>query len=150
MIALACNPLIDGLQYARWSEKIFREMSDGGVDAVHVTIAYHETFRETVLNVGRWNRWFERFPDLVFQGRTGADVRHARASGRTAMFFGFQNPYSRRSSIMRRLAGLQHAECVSGTNHDTDGIGDGRQSRHRACDRCRAIDTRPSRVHRQP
>ena len=35
---------IDNLQYANWSEKIFREMRAGGVDAVHVTIAYHETF----------------------------------------------------------------------------------------------------------
>ena len=51
---------IDGLQYANWSEKIFRQMRDGGLDAVHVTIAYHEVFRETVLNIEQWNRWFER------------------------------------------------------------------------------------------
>jgi len=84
--------LIDCLQYANWSERIFRQLREGGVDAVHVTIAYHETFRETVLNIERWNRWFERFPDLIFQGRTGADVRNARETGRTAIFFGFQNP----------------------------------------------------------
>ena len=36
---------IDCLQYANWSEMIFRQMREGGVDAVHVTIAYHETFR---------------------------------------------------------------------------------------------------------
>ena len=83
---------IDCLQYANWSEKIFRQMRQGGVDAVHVTIAYHENFRETVLNIERWNRWFEQFPTLIFQGRTGADVRLARETGRTAIFFGFQNP----------------------------------------------------------
>ncbi len=83
---------VDGLQYANWSEKIFREMREGGVDAVHVTIAYHENFRETVLNIERWNRWFEEFPDLIFQGRTGDDVRRARETDRTAIFFGFQNP----------------------------------------------------------
>ena len=83
---------IDCLQYANWSEKIFREMRQGGLDAVHVTIAYHETFRETVLNMEQWNRWFEQFPDLIFQGQTGADVRLARETGRTAIFFGFQNP----------------------------------------------------------
>ena len=32
---------IDCLQYCNWSEKIFRQMREGGVDAVHVTIAYH-------------------------------------------------------------------------------------------------------------
>ena len=83
---------IDCLQYANWSEKIFRQMREGSVDAVHVTIAYHENFRETVHNFERWNRWFEQFPDLIFQGRTGGDVRRARDTGRTAIFFGFQNP----------------------------------------------------------
>mgnify|MGYP000371179097 FL=1 len=86
------NPLIDGLQYANWSEKIFRQMRAGGVDAVHVTITYHETFRETVLNIERWNRWFERYPDLIFQGFTAADIEIARQTGRTAIFFGSQNP----------------------------------------------------------
>ena len=84
--------LIDGLQYCNWSEKIFRQMREGGVDAVHVTIAYHEMFRETVANIEQWNRWFEQFPELIFQGRTGDDVRRARTEGRTAIFFGFQNP----------------------------------------------------------
>lgn len=83
---------IDCLQYANWSEKIFRQMREGAVDAVHVTIAYHETFRETVLNIEQWNRWFEQYPDLIMMGRTGADVRRARETGRTAIFFGFQNP----------------------------------------------------------
>ena len=83
---------IDGLQYANWSEKIFAQMREGGVDAVHVTIAYHENFRETVLNIEAWNRRFEQHPDLIFHGLTGDDVRLARETNRTAIFFGFQNP----------------------------------------------------------
>jgi len=83
---------IDCLQYANWSEKVFRQMREGGLDAVHVTIAYHETFRETVLNIEAWNRRFEQFPDLIVQARTGDDVRRAKAEGRTAIVFGFQNP----------------------------------------------------------
>ncbi|MHA7886278.1 membrane dipeptidase [Roseicyclus sp.] len=83
---------IDGLQYANWSEKIFRQMRDGGLDAVHVTVAYHETFRETVLQLERWNRWFEAHPDLILRGSTAADIDHARDTGRTAIFFGAQNP----------------------------------------------------------
>ena len=84
--------LIDGLQYANWSEKIFRQMREGGVDAVHVTISYHENFRETVLNMERWNRWFQQFPDLIFHGLYGSDVKLANETNRTAIFFGFQNP----------------------------------------------------------
>jgi len=83
---------IDNLQYANWSEKVFRQMREGGVDAVHVTIAYHENFRETVLNVEAFNQWFARFPDLIFHGKTAGDVQTARETGRTAIFFGFQNP----------------------------------------------------------
>ena len=84
--------LIDGLQYANWSEKIFRQMRAGGVDGVHVTITYHENFRETVLQIERWNRCFELFPDLIFQGRTAADLTLAQKTNRTAIFFGAQNP----------------------------------------------------------
>jgi membrane dipeptidase len=83
---------IDNLQYANWSEKIFRQMREGGVDAVHVTVAYHETFRETVQNLERWNRWFEQYPDLILKGQWASDVDKARETGRTAIFFGFQNP----------------------------------------------------------
>lgn len=83
---------IDGLQYANWSEKIFRQMRKGGVDAVHVTIAYHEDFRETVLNFEQWNRWFEQYPDLIIKGQWASDIDFARETGRTAIFFGFQNP----------------------------------------------------------
>ena len=75
---------IDGLQYANWSEKIFRQMREGRVDAVHVTIAYHENFRETVLNFEKWNRWFERFPDLIMKGRYASDIAVARETGRTS------------------------------------------------------------------
>ena len=86
------NHLVDGLQYSNWSEEIFRQLRAGGIDGVHVTIVYHETFRETVTNIERWNRWFEQFPDLIFQGFTADDLAEARRTGRTAIFFGAQNP----------------------------------------------------------
>ncbi len=73
---------IDGLQYANWSEKIFRQMRQGRVDAVHVTIAYHETFRETVLNFEQWNRWFEDHPDLIMKGLCADDIDRARQTER--------------------------------------------------------------------
>lgn len=83
---------IDGLQYSNWSESIFRQLRAGEVDAVHVTLVYHENFRETVAGIERWNRWFERWPDLIFQGFSADDLALARATGRTAVFFGSQNP----------------------------------------------------------
>ncbi len=85
-------PVIDNLQYVNWSETAFRQLREGGVDAIHVTIAYHESFREAVLNVSQWNRWFEQYPDLIMRGTSAADVRVAQERGVTAVFFGFQNP----------------------------------------------------------
>ncbi|MGI9413571.1 MAG: membrane dipeptidase, partial [Hyphomicrobiales bacterium] len=83
--------LIDCLQYCNWSPDIFRDMRAGGVTAVHVTICYHEQFRETVQNMEQWNRWFQDHGDLIVPGRTADDVRAAKAEGKTAIIFGFQN-----------------------------------------------------------
>lgn len=89
---MADRPLIiDALQYSNWSEGIFRQMNRAGVAAVHVTICYHEDFRETVENISAWNRRFEAFPGLIVHGRTADDVRRAFSDGRTAIIFGFQN-----------------------------------------------------------
>ena len=82
---------IDGLQYANWSEKIFRQLRESSMDAVHVTIAYHENLRETILNFEQWNRWFEQYPDLITKGLWAQDIDRAMETGRTAIFFGFQN-----------------------------------------------------------
>ncbi|MEM7195606.1 MAG: membrane dipeptidase [Pseudomonadota bacterium] len=98
---------IDGLQYANWSEKIFQEMRIGQMDAVHVTIAYHENFRETIANIETWNSYFEQFPDLIIHGKTGDDVRRAKDTDRTAIFFGFQNPSPIEDDI--RLIEILHA-----------------------------------------
>ena len=84
--------LIDNLQYANWSRKIFQQMRDGGVDAVHVTVAYHEDFKECVDQLAQWNRRFEEHGDLIRRATSASDVRAARASGRTAILFGTQTP----------------------------------------------------------
>ena len=83
--------IVDDHQYSNWSEKIFRQMNEGGITAVHVTICYHEDFQEMVQNVIAWNQRFEQYAQLIFHGLTAEDVRKADEEGRTAIFFGFQN-----------------------------------------------------------
>ena len=83
--------IIDALQYSNWSEKIFHQMNEGGITAVHVTICYHEDFQEMVQNIIAWNHIFEQYSHLIFPGRTADDVRKAHEEGRTVIFFGFQN-----------------------------------------------------------
>ena len=82
---------IDCLQYCNWSRPIFDQMVQGGVDAVHVTICYHEDFRETVSNIETWNRYFQVYSDRIVPGRTAQDIVDANKNGKTAIIFGFQN-----------------------------------------------------------
>lgn len=82
---------IDALQYSRWSREIFRQMRQGGLDCVHVTIAYHETAVETLRRIGEWNRLFEDNGDLIMRVGDARDVHDARQSGRTGIVYGFQN-----------------------------------------------------------
>ena len=82
---------IDCLQYCNWSRDIFEQMRKGDLDAVHVTIAYHEDFRQTVDRISQWNRLFDQHSDLIQPGRTAEDVFRARETNKTAIFYGFQN-----------------------------------------------------------
>lgn len=82
---------IDGLQYSNWSRGIFEQMREGGVDAVHATLVYHENCRETLLRLGEWQRRFEQHSDLIMPVREAADIDLARESGRVGIFFGAQN-----------------------------------------------------------
>ncbi len=83
--------IIDGLQYSNWSREIFEQMRQGGLNCVHVTIAYHETCLETLRNIGEWNRLFEQHGDLIVKADCSAAVLEAGTDDRTAVIFGFQN-----------------------------------------------------------
>ncbi|MGB5708655.1 MAG: membrane dipeptidase [Arenicellales bacterium] len=82
---------IDALQYSRWSSEIFRQMREGELDCVHVTIAYHETALETLRNIGKWNQLFEQHGDLIMRVGSAEDIALARQAGKTGVMFGFQN-----------------------------------------------------------
>ena len=82
---------IDGLQYSNWSRDIFEQMRVGGLDCVHVTIAYHETALETLRNIGKWNLRYEQHGDLIMQVRSAEDVLEAQRQGKTGIVYGFQN-----------------------------------------------------------
>jgi len=82
---------VDGLQYSNWSREIFEQMREGGVDAVHATLVYHETTRDTLSRLGEWNRRFEEHADLIMPVREPADILRARQQGRIGIFLGAQN-----------------------------------------------------------
>ncbi|NKB75903.1 MAG: membrane dipeptidase [Gammaproteobacteria bacterium] len=82
---------IDGLQYSNWSRSIFEQMREGGLDCVHVTIAYHETCQETLRNIGQWNKLFEQHGDLICPVGSASELLKAKQEGKTGVVFGFQN-----------------------------------------------------------
>tara|TARA_Y100000590_G_scaffold469156_1_gene655203 strand:- start:21603 stop:22196 length:594 start_codon:yes stop_codon:yes gene_type:complete len=64
------NFRIDNLQYCNWSRQIFDINQEAKLDAIHVTIAYHEDFEEVKKNISDW----ERHPKKIFKIKR--DNRH--------------------------------------------------------------------------
>lgn len=85
-------PLIDGLQFCNWSRAVFEQLRKAGMAAVHVTVAYHEALRPTIDRIVEWHWRLRDHADLLAPGRNAAELDAARASGRTAIVFGLQNP----------------------------------------------------------
>jgi membrane dipeptidase len=85
------NYKIDNLQYCNWSRKIFEINREAGLDAVHVTIVYHEDYDELLIETKKWEKLFKENSDLIFLGRNFNDIEKANSENKTAIFFGFQN-----------------------------------------------------------
>jgi len=85
------NFKIDNLQYCNWSRKIFEYNRSAGLDAVHVTIVYHEDYDELLDEIKKWEKLFSENSDLIFFGKSFKDIEKANSEKKTAIFFGFQN-----------------------------------------------------------
>ena len=85
------NYRIDNLQYCNWTRDIFLINREAGLNAVHVTLVYHEDYDEFLQRVKEWDRFFEENSDLIFLGKTFKDITKAQSENKTAIFFGFQN-----------------------------------------------------------
>jgi len=85
------NYKIDNLQYCKWSREVFKINHDAGLDAVHVTVVYHEDFDEFNSRINEWDLHFKENSDLIFLGKSYKDIEKAKIKNKTAIFFGFQN-----------------------------------------------------------
>jgi membrane dipeptidase len=85
------NFKIDNLQYCNWSREIFQINRQAGLDAIHVTIVYHEDFDELKIVIKNWESHFSNNSDLIFHGKSFKDIEKAQSENKTAVFFGFQN-----------------------------------------------------------
>ncbi len=85
------NYRIDNLQYCNWSREIFEINREAGLNAVHVTVVYHEDYDEFLTRISEWDELFKKNPDLIFLGKDFKDIEKAKSENKTAIFFGFQN-----------------------------------------------------------
>ena len=90
-VVIDMNFKIDNLQYCNWSREIFEFNRSAGLDAVHVTIAYHEDYDELLTEIKKWEKLFKENSDIIFQGKNYKDIDKANKEKKTAIFFGFQN-----------------------------------------------------------
>lgn len=81
----------DGLNIANWSRDIFEAWNKGGITGVSCTCGLWEGLRGSLANVVQWKRWFEEHSDLIVQANSVADIRQAKADGRTAVLLSWQN-----------------------------------------------------------
>jgi len=81
---------IDNLQYCNWSRDIFQINREANLDAVHVTVVYHEDYDEFIQRTKEWKNFFNENSDLIFLGRNFKDIEKANLEKKTAIFFGFQ------------------------------------------------------------
>ncbi len=82
---------IDNLQYCNWNRDVFKINKEAKLDAVHVTIAYHEDYDELQKVIKKWEKHFKENQDLIFLGKDYKDIEKAQLENKTAIFFGFQN-----------------------------------------------------------
>ena len=82
---------IDNLQYCNWTRKVFEINREAKLDAVHVTMVYHEDYDEFLNEVKKWQKLFDENSDLIFHGSNYKDIEKAQLEKKTAIFFGFQN-----------------------------------------------------------
>ena len=85
------NYRIDNLQYCNWSREIFKINLEAGLNAVHVTVVYHEDYDEFLKRISEWDELFNQNSDLIFLGKDFKDIEKAKFEKKTAIFFGFQN-----------------------------------------------------------
>ena len=85
------NFKIDNLQYCNWSREVFEINRKANLDAVHVTVVYHEDFDEFCLQIKKWEKLLNENSDLIFLAKDFKDIEKAKREKKTAIFFGFQN-----------------------------------------------------------
>jgi membrane dipeptidase len=83
--------IVDALSMPTAERRWFEHWREGGLTCVNTTIAVWENASETLAVLGKWRNVLARNSDIVAAARSVEEIQAIRASGRTAIVFGFQN-----------------------------------------------------------
>jgi membrane dipeptidase len=84
--------IIDGLNISRWSDgTVYRHLQEGGVTAINASVAVWEGTKQTLQNIGQFQRDFRTFEKFIRPVRQVSDIHAAKREGKTGIVFGFQN-----------------------------------------------------------
>ena len=70
--------------------KIFEINREAKLDAVHVTIVYHEDYKELLNEVKKWEKLLKENSDIIFLGKNFQDIDKAHQQNKTAIFLVFK------------------------------------------------------------
>ena len=87
---------IDNLQYCNWSRDIFQINREANLDAIHVTVVYHEDYDEFIQRTKEWEKFFKENSDLIFLGRNFKDIEKANSEKKNSNFFWFPKLFPNR------------------------------------------------------
>ena len=88
------NYRIDNLQYCIWSREVFEINREAGLDAVHVTVVYHEDYDEFLKRIEEWNKHFKDNSDIIFHGKNYQDIEKAKKEKKNSNFFWFSKLFT--------------------------------------------------------
>ncbi|SEF65419.1 dipeptidase [Marinobacterium lutimaris] len=91
--------VIDGLVCGKMNLELFQDMHKGGVTTASCTMAFWENFQGTVNNIAGVNKIIDENPEMLLKVRTTADIRRAKAEGKTGVLMSFQNTYAYEDQI---------------------------------------------------
>jgi membrane dipeptidase len=83
--------IVDALSMPTAERRWFEHWREGGLTCVNTTIAVWENASETLAVLGKWRNVLAHNSDIVAAARSVEEIQAIRASGRTAIVFGFQN-----------------------------------------------------------
>ena len=84
--------IIDCLNVSNWEDpEVFTDIHRGGLTAINATIAIWQNFVETLDVIARWYLKFDKYSDILMPIKAVADIKTAKAKGKSGIIFGFQN-----------------------------------------------------------